>query len=197
MRKSWPPQPIDESRASYHEDLCRRVVGYSSKIIAKSRRIARNLQEVIISSVLFSLLSLGIILGLPSAWAQGSNDSSSVQATVHSFHEALLAGNVATVKQLLATDAVILENGHLESREEYLNHHLSSDIEFAKAVPIQILSSRVQVSGETAWVTSTTTSVGTFRNRPVKLAGVELVVLTRKGLAWEVRAIHWSSHQPK
>lgn len=112
---------------------------------------------------------------------------------MRSFHEALRSGNVGVVQQLLAPDAVVLESGRLESRDEYLSHHLPADIEFAKTVPSQVQRMETTISGDTAWVKSTSVSTGTFRDRPVKLAGAELMVLTRKAAAWEIRAIHWSS----
>lgn len=121
----------------------------------------------------------------------------SAESVVRSFHDALRTGDAARVKQLLAPDAVIIEAGHLESREEYLSHHLSADIEFAKSVPSQLLSSRTTVHGATAWVQSATSSTGSFRDQAVKLVGAELVVLTRAGSSWEIRAIHWSSYKPK
>lgn len=117
------------------------------------------------------------------------------EAVVRSFHEALRNGNVALVERLLAPDAVIIESGQLESRSEYLRHHLPADIEFAKAVPSRMLGVQSTVNGETAWVRSTSASQGIFRDRPVKLDSAELVVLTRKGPTWEIRAIHWSSHR--
>lgn len=85
----------------------------------------------------------------------------------------------------------------MESREEYLKHHLSADIVFAKAVPSKTLRSEATVSGQTAWVRSATSSQGKFRNRNIKITGAELVVLTRTSTAWEIRAIHWSSHEVK
>ncbi len=132
------------------------------------------------------------------ALAQPSNpEALGAQSAVRSFHDALRRGDVAAVHQLLAPDAVVLEGGHLESREEYLRHHLSADIEFARAVPSKVIVLEATVSGQAAWVRSTTVSQGTFRNRAIKLIGAELVVLTRRGTAWEIRAIHWSSHESK
>ena len=124
-------------------------------------------------------------------------DAAAVQAVVRSFHDALRRGDAQAVQSLLAADAVILEGGHMESREEYLKHHLGADIEFAKAVPSKTTRTEATVSGEAAWVRSATSSQGKFRNRTVKLSGAELVVLTRASARWEIRAIHWSSHEVK
>lgn len=120
-------------------------------------------------------------------------DASAVQAVVQSFHDALQRGDTSTVQNLLAADAVILESGQLESREQYLRHHLGADMAFAKAVPSRVLASAATVSGQTAWVHRTSASEGRLRDRRVKISGAELVVLTRQGEGWEIRAIHWSS----
>ncbi len=124
-------------------------------------------------------------------------EAAAAQAAVRSFHDALRRGDAPAAQALLAADAVVLEAGHMESREEYLKNHLSADIEFAKAVPSKTTRSEVTVSGQTAWVRSATSSQGSFRNRSVKLSGAELVVLTRTSSGWEIRAIHWSSHEVK
>jgi len=150
-----------------------------------------------VSSLRVALLSLTLACPYGSHALLPHSNASEVEAVVRSFHDALRSGNVAAVKQLLAEDSVILESGRLESRDEYLSHHLADDIEFAKAVPSRVLRSEATINGETAWVRSVSAAAGTFRNRPVKLAGAELVVLTRLGSMWQIRAIHWSSHQPK
>lgn len=145
---------------------------------------------------LLRLVILGSCLAVPgSAMApQPDPEALAAQAVVRSFHEALRRGDVRAVEALLATDAVILEGGQLESREAYLRHHLSADIEFAKAVPSKVTQSEATVSGQTAWVRAATVSQGRFRNRDINLSGAELVVLTRTASGWVIRAVHWSSH---
>lgn len=139
-----------------------------------------------------------LLLCLAVAAAAASHaDSPSPEAVVRSFHEALRAGDAAAVRQLLAPDATIAENGDIESRDEYLDRHLSADIEFAKSVPTTRLASRATLHGETAWVSTASTSSGTFGERTVRLVGAELMVLTRTATSWEVRAIHWSSRAAK
>jgi len=138
------------------------------------------------------------VLATSSAFAQQpDSDALAAQAVVRSFHEALHRGDTQAIEALLAADAVILENGHLESRQAYLREHLSADIEFAKAVPSSITQSDATAAGPTAWVRSATLAHGKYRNRDIKLSGAELVVLTRAGDGWEIRAIHWSSHPSK
>lgn len=121
-------------------------------------------------------------------------DSAAVVAVVDRYHGALSEGDTVTALSLLAPDAVILESGDVESREEYRSHHLSADIEFAKAVPSTRGPVRVAMRGDVAWAASTSRTRGVFRSRPVDSQGAELMVVTREQGAWHIRAIHWSSH---
>ena len=120
-------------------------------------------------------------------------DSAAAATAVSAFHAALVRGDAEAAMRLLAPDAVILEGGSRESREEYRTHHLAADIEFVQAVPSKRLAPVVSVSGNTAWVSSTSTTQGTFRGRTVNLEGAELAILSRTGSGWIIRAIHWSS----
>lgn len=132
------------------------------------------------------------VLGAP---AQGGvqADSAAVVSVVDQYHRALAAGDTAAVLRLLAPDAIILESGGVETRSEYLSHHLPGDIAFAQAVPRERGPIEVRMSGNTAWATSTSTTVGEYRGRSINSQGAELMVLTREGDEWKIRAIHWSS----
>lgn len=120
-------------------------------------------------------------------------DSAAVVAAVDRFHRALTEGDSATVAGLLADDAIILETGGVETRSEYLGHHLHSDIAFARAVPRERSEIRVTVVGDVAWATSSSESRGRYRDRDVNSTGAELMVLRRIAGEWKIVAIHWSS----
>lgn len=121
------------------------------------------------------------------------NDSAAVAGVVDQYHRALAAGDTATVLRLLSPDAIILESGGMETRAEYLSHHLPGDIAFARAVARERGPIRVVVHGDVAWATSTSTVQGTYRDREINSAGAELMVLTRAPEEWKIAAIHWSS----
>jgi ketosteroid isomerase-like protein len=121
------------------------------------------------------------------------DDSAAVVRVVDEYHRALAAGDTAAVLRLLAPDVIILESGGVETRSEYLSHHLPGDIAFARAVPRERGPIQVRVSNNTAWATSTSTTVGEYRGRSINSQGAELMVLTREGDGWKIRAIHWSS----
>lgn len=123
-------------------------------------------------------------------------DSQAAAAAVSDYHAALEAGNTQAISRLLAPDAVILESGALETRKQYLEHHLQADIGFAQAVRTRRADVQVAVLGDAAWVSSTSEAQGTYKNRAVHIIGAELMVLSKTPAGWVIRAIHWSSRKP-
>lgn len=115
--------------------------------------------------------------------------------TVARFHQSLARGDSAGAVQLLAPDAVILESGDRETRARYVAQHLGEDMKFAIAVPgtRAVVDSRRQ--GDVVWVISTSSAKGQFGDRQINSQGAELMVLSRFGTRWLIRAIHWSSHR--
>ena len=136
------------------------------------------------------------IAGAPTGRLAGieNADSVAVVAVVDRYHRALSDGDTATALSLLADDAMILESGDVETREEYRSHHLPADITFARAVPSVRGPVRVIIRGDAAWATSTSKTQGSYRGRAISSRGAELMVVTREGDHWKIRAIHWSSH---
>lgn len=124
-------------------------------------------------------------------------DSAAVVAVVDRFHAALAEGDTAAVQGLLTADALVLESGGLEDREEYFSHHLPADMEFAAAVERERRPVRVEIRGDVAWAMATSTATGSFRERAVDSDGAELMVLTRAGGDWRIAAIHWSSRSSR
>lgn len=120
-------------------------------------------------------------------------DSAAVSQVVAQYRAALAAGDSAAALTLLADDALILESGGAETREEYRAHHLPADIQFARAVPSKHGSIRVVVRGDVAWVAGTSTTQGEYRGRAINSVGAELMVLARTPVGWRITAIHWSS----
>lgn len=142
-----------------------------------------------------ALLGLALVAGMTEpGWAQiTAADSVAVVGTVRSFHDALARRDSVAALALLAEDAVILEGGGRENRDEYRAHHLPGDMQFAAALPAQRGPIRIVVAGDAAWAISSSETRGTWREREINSTGVELMVLTRSGTGWVIRAIHWSS----
>jgi ketosteroid isomerase-like protein len=139
------------------------------------------------------LLPLLLAAVAPAPAAAQSSADSAVLAVIERYHVALAAADTAAVERLLASDAIILESGGIETRAEYLQHHLPGDIAFAAAVPRQRGDVRVVVLGDVAWATSSSTTRGEFRGRTVNSSSAELMVLRRVAGEWKIAAIHWSS----
>ena len=112
---------------------------------------------------------------------------------VESYHTALATGDSAAAVALLASDVVVLESGHFETREEYLSHHLGADMAFSASVTTERGDSRIVAEGDVAWVTTMIRTTGQYKDRPINHISAELIVLTRAGRDWKIRAIHWSS----
>lgn len=143
--------------------------------------------------MLFRLVTFLLVSGgwAASAWAQ--SDSAAIVSVIERFHEALAAGDSTAALALLAPDVTVLESGGVETRDEYRSHHLPGDIAFARAVPRTRAPIRVTIMGDAAWASSTSITQGEFRGRAINSTGAELIVLTRSGGSWLIRAIHWSS----
>jgi ketosteroid isomerase-like protein len=116
-----------------------------------------------------------------------------VVTVLERFHRALAQGDSVTVLNLLAPDATVVEAGGIETRAEYLEHHLPGDIAYARAVPAERKLVRVSIQGDVALAISSSTARGRYRDREVDSQGSELAVLTRGEAGWLITAIHWSS----
>jgi uncharacterized protein (TIGR02246 family) len=126
--------------------------------------------------------------------APAQSESTAVAEVVRRYGAALASGDSTAALALLAPDAVVLESGSVETREEYRGHHLPADIAFARAVRSEDSPVRVTVLGDAAWAWSTSTTQGEYRGRAINNASAELMVLSRGADGrWLIRAIHWSS----
>jgi ketosteroid isomerase-like protein len=151
------------------------------------------LRTLVALAVITSLLAVG--LPAQPNTISTTKDSAAAVETVHRFHKLLASGDSAAAVQLLAPDLVVLESGGVETRAEYLGHHLGADMQFAKAVRSERRVVAFHQEGDVVWVTVTSTSRGEFRDRKIDSRGAELVVLARSGSGWLIRAIHWSSRR--
>jgi ketosteroid isomerase-like protein len=121
-------------------------------------------------------------------------DRSSIAGAVEAFQRALASGDRAAAMSLLSDDAQIVESGTRETREQYESAHLAEDIEFAKSVTTTPGPLIVRQKGNTAWTTRTSRSAGKFHGNDVDGESADLMVLSKQGDRWQIRAIHWSTH---
>jgi ketosteroid isomerase-like protein len=143
---------------------------------------------------MFLRLVLAVLAcAIPSAAGAQQSDSAAVAGVIERFHAALASGDSTAALALLAPDVAVQESGGAETLEEYRSHHLPGDIQFARAVPRSRTPIKVTIAGDVAWATSTGVTQGEYRGRAINSNSAELMVLTRSGGSWRIRAIHWSS----
>jgi ketosteroid isomerase-like protein len=118
-----------------------------------------------------------------------------VTGVLEAFYGAMQRADPATAMQQLAPDALFVEGGRLETREEYEKSHLPADIEFEQQVKGKRSPWQVKFQGDTAWAIATTDFEGTFDGSPVNIVSAQLAVLTRQDGTWRIRSIHWSSRR--
>jgi len=144
------------------------------------------------------LVAIGILRVFNGTGTQAeASDTSGPLVAIDAYHQALAGGDREGAVALLAEDVLIQEGGHVETREEYLSHHLAADMEFASQVPGEREVLRATRVGDVAWVASSSIMDGEFNGSPVSAAGAELMVLSRMDGMWKIRSIHWSSHSKK
>lgn len=142
-----------------------------------------------------SLLFLGLcLLRVSEARAQSSSEAE-VIAVVLGFHEALAEGDSTLALAYLAEDAVILEAGGIETKDDYRSSHLGHDMALWGAVPRERGPFTVIVQGDAAWAYSTLVLEGVRDESPVNFVAAELAVLAREAGSWSIRAFHWSTRQ--
>lgn len=138
----------------------------------------------------FLFLSGGLALGETEV-----PDAAAIKNAAHEFHEALAGGKPDAVMALLEPDALIVEGGTVQTRNEYQSEHLAADIAYASAVPSKELSAVVRQEGEVAWVTSTFSVTGKYKDKEINQRAAETMVLAKTADGWRIRTIHWSSEK--
>ena len=145
---------------------------------------------------LLAWLMMVPVVPVGTAGAQATRtDSASAVATVAQFHAALASADSVRAISFLANDVMILESGAIQTRTEYLGHHLGADMKASAGSKAERSVVRVSVSGNTAIVVSksVTPPTGAEGNTGSEMA--ELMVLSKASTGWEIRAVHWSSRR--
>lgn len=122
-------------------------------------------------------------------------DSVAAVAVVEQYHSALAAGDSARAVALLSDDVVILESGALESRADYLGHHLGADMKASQGSKGVRTVVKVTVIGDAAYVVSRTITPPTGAQGNAGSEMAELMVVSRSSGVWKIRAVHWSSRR--
>jgi ketosteroid isomerase-like protein len=136
------------------------------------------------------LITTGQSFGEPAAV-----DAATITSTAEAFHKALAAGEADRAMSLLSADALIVEGGAVQTRDEYQREHLAEDIAYARAVPSTPRDVVIRQEGNVAWVTSTFRLTGEFHDKQVDDLAAETMVLKKIPAGWRIRTIHWSSRK--
>src|SRR5436190_8173692 len=167
-------------------------------IMLKFPQANPRLRHTMVISIVKALLiaSVPTLLSVSNA-VPNEEQSPGLLSAVHAVHAALAHGDAKAALALLAEDAVILEAGTAQTRDEYAGEHLGEDIAFAKAAQTTRANETLYREGGVAWATATTHAQGDLNGHKIDSTGVELVVLTKQEGKWRIRALHWSSHANK
>ncbi len=140
--------------------------------------------------------SIGLLCVTASGIVAQGHDELLVTEVVEAFHAALSSGDSAGALALLADDVRIVESGNIQTRAEYRSGHLAADIRASASGPQRERSPiTVLLQGDVAWTTSSSHSTRQVEDRTVTSTTAELMVLSRRGSSWVIRAIHWSSRR--
>lgn len=142
-----------------------------------------------------TLFCVVLLTGVLHGCAQAGDETAAITTVFESFYGAMKANKPGDAMNLIAADAIFLESGNLETRQQYEESHLPADIEFEAQVTGKRDPLKITVEGNTAWVIATTEYNGTFDGAPVNFVSAQLMVLTKQQNDWKIRTIHWSSHR--
>ncbi len=141
-------------------------------------------------------VAFGLSLAATPALTQSAGtDSSAAKAVVERFHAALTSGDSVKAVVLLASDVLVLESGAIQTRAEYLSHHLGADMKASKGSKAARSVVQVRVMGDAAYVVSKTVSPPTGAEGSTGSEMAELMVLSKTASGWSIRAVHWSSRR--
>ena len=123
-----------------------------------------------------------------------ATDEADVQAAIESFYAAMKRGDPKAAMAMIAPDAMFVESGRIETRQQYEESHLPADINFEKQMTGKRSPWQITINGDTAWGIASTEYQGTFDGRDLAFVSRQLAVVTRsEDGKWLIRSIHWSS----
>ena len=140
-----------------------------------------------------ALVFTGATLGAQSS--PRAADSAAALAVVDQYDAAIAAGDSAKAVALLADDLMVLEAGTIETRAEYLAHHLGADMKASAGAKGERSIVRVSVVGDAAYIITKTVRPPTGAQGSTGSELAELMVLAKTSAGWKIKAIHWSSRR--
>jgi len=137
-----------------------------------------------------SLVVIVLAIGVDACTQKRSadTDESAVKAVIESFYAAMKKGDPKAAMALIAPDAMFVESGRLETRQQYEEKHLPSDIDFEKDHTGTRGPWNIKVNGDTAW------GIASTEYKDAGFVSMQLAVVARgEDGKWLIRSIHWSS----
>lgn len=153
------------------------------------KRLKFLLHSSFLSLFIFTLLNQSLLA------SNAGNETKTIESIVATFHRALAVGDKESALTLLTKDVMVLENGHIETANEYLSYHLDADLEFSSKVSSQRKIIKSTVEGKTGWVISASIEKGEYHGKQIDSTGAELMILEKWDGKWKIKVIHWSSRK--
>ena len=75
-----------------------------------------------------------------------------------------------------------------------MSDHAVADARFLRGAHVQLTRRIARAGGDMAWV-ATESTIHAHGDKPASLLSSETMVLERKGNAWRIVQIHWSSQE--
>jgi hypothetical protein len=119
-----------------------------------------------------------------------SADSLAVVQVVVRFHEALAAGDTATLRGMLAPGAVLLSRGTLSVLS---TDRLAAEIRWARAINRKAMPVLVRINGSAAFAIHGAQIEARAAADLINGTEIELIVLGRAATGWLIEAIHHST----
>ena len=143
-------------------------------------------------------VACGFLLSATSARSQTTaTDSSAAVTVVERFHAALTSGDSASAVMLLASDVMVVESGAVQTRSQYLGHHLGADMKASKGAKAVRTVIQVRIIGSAGYIVSKTVTPPTGAEGSTGSELAELMVLSKAASGWSIRAVHWSSRRSR
>jgi hypothetical protein len=149
--------------------------------------------RLLLSIVTVALLS-GCMANVRQTDTRQEDDTAGPLSAVHAFQEALVKGDEAAARAVLAPEVLIYESGGVEtSAEQYASGHMKGDMAFLKAVQVQRLDERQTLSRDLAVISTRSRMTGEYKGKKLDLFSTETMTLKREPHGWRIVHIHWSS----
>lgn len=120
-------------------------------------------------------------------------EATAAEVVLDQFSQALNQGNGNRALELLSEHAVILESGIAQTRSEYADHHLGSDMSFLANLKQSQLSRQILHAGDAVVIISRTQLSGHYDDQEIDIVSAETAVLVQANGKWKIKHLHWSS----